>query len=202
MGININGNLLTNSFENSYGIGIKNRFRRVTPEMIDSVETPNFVVNSSGADSNGFYYIDGYTTVGGCGGAEGGVWVKIKNTEPWSYLFCTFTLTSTAACWGFNGGGYGGMTDTSGNMTCYSEGSGDWYFSDLCTDTFENSQYTRGCSACDNEVTNFMRYGTTKVLTVLSRRNNLSNLAGPKFGRSCTGTGSGAGTKISNIIIF
>lgn len=204
MGLIVGGNTIDSTTLTPDSGIYKQTFRKVTLDMIDSYEIPNSTLVYSQNDSNGFYTIKAYHNAGGCGGVESGVWVKIKTSIPWSRLVCDFTVKGSAACWGFNGNGYGAFTDSSGNMASYSTASGDIIFGPDATYSFENSSYTIKASACDNNADNFMRYNTSvdRTFTMFSRRNNLSNLAGPLHGRSCNSTGVDSYTIISNIYIF
>ena len=206
MGIIIGGNTLDSTSVTLEGSVMKRTLRKVTAAMIDSYEANNFTITSSGNDANGFYSISGYNTTGGCGGAEGGIWVKILNSIPWTYVFCTFTMGGTAACWGFMGNnGYGGLSNASGNLQAYSSTS-DFIFSLDSTNAFEKSQFTTKLSACDNNSDNFFhpsfQTGDPKIITVSARRNSNGTIAGPVHGRSCNSTGTGAYTTISNIYIL
>jgi len=205
MAININGNVIDSTVLTPDLSVYKNTFRKVTLDMIDSYEIPNSTLVYSQNDSNGFYTIKAYHNGGGCGSpAESGVWVKIKTSIPWSRVVCDFTVKGSAACWGFNGNGYGQFTDQSGNLQSYSTASGDIIFGPDAINAFENTAYTIKASACDNDANNFMRFNTSsdRTFTMFSRRNNLSNLAGPLHGRSCNSTGVDSYTIISNIYIF
>ena len=205
MAIDINGNILSSTTLTPDLAVYKRTFRKVTLDMIDSYEIPNSTLVYSQNDSDGFYTIKAYHNGGGCGNpAESGVWAKIKTSIPWTRVVCDFTVRGSAACWGFNGNGFGQFTDASGNLQGYSTAAGDIIFGPDATYSFQNSQFTIKASACDNDVTNFMRYdtGVDRTFTMFSRRNNLSNLAGPIHGRSCNSTGTDSYTIISNIYIF
>ena len=198
MGFNIGGSTLSSAMLTPDGVILPKTFRRVTNDMIDSVVNTNCTLLSQGNDSTGGYAISYQFNLGGCGGTESGLYVKIKNTITWSRIFCKFTNEGTAACWTFNQSGYGGIAP---NLASYSTGSGDIIFRPDASNSFENSAYTVQVGACDNEATNFMRFSGVKTFYMFMRRNN-SDIAGFGHGRSCNGTGAGSYCTISEIYIL
>jgi hypothetical protein len=198
MPFNIGGNILSSSMLTPDGVILPKNFKRVTSDMIDSVLNQNCTILSQGNDSSGGYAISYQFNNGGCGGTESGLHVRIKNNIPWSRVFCRFTNEGSAACWIFNQNGYGGVSP---NLASYNTGLGDIIYRWDSTNSFENTQFTVQTGACDNEATNFMRYGGVKSFYMFMRRNN-SNAAGVGHGRSCNGTGSEQNCTISEIYIL
>lgn len=198
MPYNIGGNTLSSSMLTPDGVILSKNFKRVTNDMIDSVVNQNCTILSQGNDSSGGYAISYQFNLGGCGGTESGLFVRIKNNIPWSRVFCRFTNEGSAACWVFNQNGYGGVSP---NLASYNTSLGDIVYRWDSTNAFENTQFNVQLSACDNEVTNFMRYGGVKSFYMFMRRND-SNIAGFGHGRSCNSTGGGSYCTISEIYIL
>jgi hypothetical protein len=198
MGFNIGGSTLSSSMLSPDGIILPKNFKRVTSDMIDSVVNTNCTLLSQGNDSTGGYAISYQFNLGGCGGTESGLYIKIKNTIPWSRIFCKFTNEGTAACWTFNQSGYGAIAP---NLASYNTGLGDIIFRWDASNAFENTQFNVQVGACDNEATNFMRYSGVKSFYMFMRRNN-GNIAGVGHGRSCNTTGAGSYCTISEIYIL
>ena len=195
MGFNIGGNTLLSTALTPEGVGTSKNFMRVTPDMIDSITySGTYSVNASGADSNGFYYLDFQHGNSGCDSS--GFSIKIKQQYNWSYLICKFYCEGYASCWNFNADGY----SPSSGMLSYNESLGDRIFDYV--NCFEYSQYQRKSNACDNENHNFMHggyaYSSSRSFYMLSRRNGTS-FAGPTHGRACNGP---AKTIVSEIYIF
>ena len=71
----------------------------------------------------------------------------------------------------------------------------------IISNSFENPAYNVQVAACDNEATNFMRFGGVKSFYMFMRRAN-SNPAGFGHGRSCSSTGAGSYCTISDIYIL
>lgn len=204
MPFNIGGQLLTSSMLGPSGQILSKTFTPVSASMVDSYEAPFVTITSSGNDANGMYQLTGYAQSGGCGNPnESGIWVKIKNTIPWTYVVCKFTVAGTASCWSFNNSGYGSFTDRSGNLYSYSSAAGDIIYRSNAINCFENTAYTVQPGACDNDASNFFRFAGTKSFYMLSRRNTSNNnVAGPIHGRSCNEVSGGATMTISEIYIF
>ena len=195
MGFDINGSLLTTSMLTPEGDIYGRRFRRVTTDMVSSIQnTAIGSVASYGNDSNGFFTVTYTHPVDGCGSS--GFSVTINSSISWSYLVCLFSLTGTSACWNFNCDGY----SPSSGMLSYSAGSGDVIFDYL--NCFENTAFVKKSSACDNNSDNFMHpsfaTASTRSFWMFSRRNGTA-AAGPTHGRAC---GQGGSTTISNIYIY
>jgi hypothetical protein len=195
MGYNIGGStLLSTSFEPA-GTIIQNTFRKVTLDMIDTVNINSLgSITASGNDSNGMYYVTYSHPADGC--VSSGFAVKIKSSIPWNYLVCKFYLTGGSACWNFNTDGY----SPSSGMLSYDVSAGDQIFAP--TNTFENATFVKKSSACDNEPNNFFHQSfnsaSFKQFSMFSRRNGTLS-AGPTHGRAC---GTGGITTISEIYIF
>jgi hypothetical protein len=198
MGFNIGGSTLSSSMLTPDGVILPKNFKRVTNDMIDSVVNTNCTILSQGNDSTVGYAISYQFNLGGCGGTESGLYVKIKNTIPWSRILCKFTNEGSAACWTFNQNGYGGLSP---NLASYNTSLGDVIFRLDALNSFENTQFNVQTGACDNEVTNFMRYSGVKSFYMFMRRND-SNIAGVGHGRSCNSTGAGSYCTISEIYIM
>jgi hypothetical protein len=198
MPFNIGGTTLSSSMLTPDGVILPKNFKRVTASMIESVVNQNCTIVAEGNDSTGGYEISYYFNLGGCGGTESGLYVLIKNTIPWNRVFCRFTNEGTAACWTFNQNGYGGVSP---NLASYNTSLGDIIFRPDASNSFENPAYTVQTGACDNEPTNFMRFGGVKSFYMFMRRAN-SNPAGVGHGRSCNGTGGGSYCTISDIYIM
>ena len=79
MGFNIGGSTLSSAMLTPDGVVLPKTFRRVTSDMIDSVVNTNCTLLSQGNDSTGGYAISYQFNLGGCGGTESGLYVKIKN---------------------------------------------------------------------------------------------------------------------------
>jgi hypothetical protein len=198
MPFNIGGTTLTSSMLTPDGIVLPKNFKRVTSSMIDSVVNQNCTILSEGNDSSGGYAISYQFNNGGCGGTESGLYVRIKNTIPWSRIFCRFLNEGFAACWSFNQNGFGGISP---NLASYNPSQGDIIFTKDAVNSFENPQYNIQLYACDNEPTNFMRFGGVKSFYLFMRRND-SNIAGFGHGRSCSSSGDGSYCTISEIYIL
>ena len=203
MGINIGGSLLTSSMLTPDGIVLPKTFRRVTNDMIDSVNNYNCTITSQGNDSTGGFSISYYMNNGGCGGPDSGLYCLIKSGYTWTRIFCKFTNNGTASCWVFNQNGYGGVAP---NLASYNTSLGDIIFRWDATNSFQNTQYNVQVSACDNEPTNFMHgsyaSGDPKTFYMFMRRNLDGNKSGFGHGRSCTGTGASQNCTISEIYIL
>ena len=198
MGFNIGGSTLSSAMLTPDGVVLPKTFRRVTSDMIDSVVNTNCTLLSQGNDSTGGYAISYQFNLGGCGGTESGLYIKIKNTISWSRIFCKFTNEGTAACWTFNQSGYGAIAP---NLASYNAGLGDIIFRWDALNAFENTAYNVQVGACDNEATNFMRFSGVKSFYMFMRRND-GNIAGVGHGRSCNTTGAGSYCTISEIYIL
>lgn len=195
MGFDIGGKILSSTALSPDAAILKNSFRRVTTEMIDSINYGGtYSVNASGTDSSGGYYLDFQHGNSGCDSS--GFAIKIKSIYQWSYLICKFYCEGYASCWNFNADGY----SPSSGMLTWSAAAGDLLFDGV--NSFELSQFTKQSNACDNDSTNFMHGGyavsSSRSFYMLSRRNGTSS-AGPTHGRACNGP---AKTIVSEIYIF
>jgi hypothetical protein len=195
MGFNVGGNTLSTTGLTPDGVVISKTFRRVTYDMIDTVNySGTYSVTASSNDSNGFYYLDFNHGNGGCDSS--GFAIKIKPQYNWSYLVCKYYCEGYASCWNFNADGY----SPSSGMSSYSEGSGDRIYDYL--NCFENAVFTRQSSACNNDSSNFMHgsfaTSSSRSFYMFSRRNGTSS-AGPTHGRACNYLGK---TIVSEIYIF
>ena len=161
MGFNIGGSILSSAMLTPDGIILPKVFRNVTANMIDSVANQNCTILSQGNDSSGGYAISYQFDLGGCGGADSGLYVKIINTIPWSRIFCKFTNNGTASCWVFNQNGYGGLAP---NLATYNTSLGDIIFRWDSVNSFENIAYTVQTAACDNAAENFMRFSGIVII--------------------------------------
>jgi hypothetical protein len=178
----------------------------VTNSLVDGVFTTG-MTNTTNGDVNGSYVYQGTIDLGGCGGNNSAVFIRLKDTIPWNYLTCFFEMTGTSSCWGFNGGsnGYTEVTPSNpniipgGNLEFYDPYKGDRIFGG--NGTFAgNPNYTLKLSACDNSPDNFFRFNTYKSFYVTSRRKSQQELAGPFASRSCNTTGFYI--RISQIYIY
>jgi len=178
----------------------------VTNSMVDAVITTGMTTTING-NVDGSYVYQGTINLGGCGGNNSAVFVRLKDTIPWTKITCFFEMNGTAACWSFMGGS--GFTEVSpattglvggGNIEQYNASLGDRIFRDNGT-FISNPAYVAQWSACDNNADNFFRFNDYKSFWTTGRRKDPSNgLAGIFHSRSCNGTGSYI--KISNIFIF
>jgi hypothetical protein len=201
MPFNIGGSTLTSSMLTPDGVILPKTFKRVTNDMVDTVYNQNCTITSQGNDSTGGYSISYYFLLGGCGGTESGLYFTIKNTIPWSRIFCKFTNNGGAACWTFNQNGYGGISP---NLASYNTSLGDIIFTVDAVNSFQSASITVQPNACDNASTNMMgggNQGDPKTFYMFMRRNS-SSIAGVGHGRSCNGTGSGQNCTISEIYIM
>ena len=195
MGFDIGGKILSSKLLTPDSTLYGHRFRYVTANMVDAVNTSGTSsIISSGNDSNGRYKLSFQHSNSGCDSS--GFAIKIKKDIEWSYLMCDFYMEGTASCWNFNCDGY----SPSSGMLSWDSASGDLFMDSF--NSFELSQYTKKSSACDNNSDNFMHSGyytgSNRGFTMLSRRNG-TLYAGPTHGRACNGSGV---TNVTNIIIF
>jgi len=195
MGFDIGGKILSSEIVTPDGTLYGQRFRRVTANMVDSVQTSGTgTIISAGNDSNGYYRMQYNHQNAGCDSS--GFAIKIERDIEWSFLMCDFYLEGGASCWNFNTDGY----SPSSGMLGWSSSSGDLFMDSF--NSFELPQFTPKSSACDNDSTNFLHggfiVGANRGFTMLSRRNGTS-YAGPTHGRACNCSGL---TIVSNIIIF
>lgn len=178
--------------------------RRVTSSEVYQVVTTGGTVLSTGDDNDGFF-VSFQHDQAGCGAAESGVFVEIKDFITWTYVSMEFYLTGTAACWSFNNGdrATGIGNSGTGNLLSFNSTLDRVHKSVNC---FELPQFTLQMSACDNNSNNFFNnayhVGSFKTFRINRRRNVNGNRAGPMHGRSCNTTGSGSVTLIRNIWVW
>ena len=194
MGFNIGGKTLVSSALTPDGVILNKTLRRVTADMIETVNyAGTYSVSASGNDSGG-YYLDFNHGNGGCDSS--GFAIKIKSQYNWSYLVCKYYCEGYASCWNFNADGY----SPSSGMLTWNSGAGDQLYDSV--NAFENAQFQKKSNACDNDNTNFMHgsfaVASTRSFYMLSRRNGTSS-AGPTHGRACNYLGK---TIVSEIYIF
>jgi hypothetical protein len=194
MGFNIAGNTLSSTALSPDGSILNKSFRRVTADMIETTNySGTYSLNSYG-NNDGGYYLDFQHGNTGCDNS--GFAIKIKSQYNWSYLVCKFYCEGYASCWNFNADGYSAAS----GMLNWDSASGDRIFDFL--NCFENTQFTKKSSACDNDSSNFMHgsfaTSSTRSFYMLSRRNGTSS-AGPAHGRACNYLGR---TIVSEIYIF
>ena len=189
------------------GVHYNQKATLVTNSMIDAVITTGMTTTVNG-DVNGSYVYQGTLDLGGCGNPNSAVFVRLKDTIPWTKITCFFEMNGTASCWTFMGGnsGTGEVVPSTtglipgGNIEGFNLSLGDRIFRDNGT-FISNPSYAVKLSACDNNADNFFRFNDYKSFWVTTRRKNISNgLAGVFHSRSCNQTGKYI--KISNIFIF
>lgn len=181
----------------------------VTNSLVDAVITTGMTTTING-DVDGRYVYQGTINLGGCGNPNSAVFVRLKDTIPWTKITCFFEMTGTAACWAFMGGSSGAGSGevnpatagliAGGNLEQYNSALGDRVFRDNGT-FVSNPAYAVKWSACDNDANNFFRFNDYKSFWCTGRRKDVSNgLAGIFHSRSCNATG--VYIRISNILIF
>ena len=195
MGFNIGGNILSSKSVTPDHTLYGKRFRKVTLDMIDTVNTSGTgTISNSNNDANGYYTLTYLHQNSGCDSS--GFAIKIKQDIEWSYLICDFYMEGVASCWSFNQDGYGPTT----GMLSWDSNQGDLFWDPF--NSWDLPQYSVKTFACDNNSDNFMHgsfaTGANRGFTIRSRRNGTS-YAGPAHGRACNGGGT---TIVSNIILF
>lgn len=179
---------------------------RITTADVYSITTYNMTTTLS-EDVDGGFQFQGYHTASGCGGADTGVLILLRDTIAWTKMCFKFEGTGTAACWSFMNtanGNYGGSTGTpTGNMLDYNASFDRVYDNYLTWEVTAYQTHDR-TYACDNNADNFFRFnsGEYKAFRMTRRRNVGAGLAGIHHGRSCNSTGSGSATKISDIFVW
>ncbi len=181
----------------------------VTTEYINSLNTTGATVLSQSYDTDNGYTVTIQHDLAGCGGAETGFFIEIKDPFPWRNMSCRFRLLGGAACWSFmntGGSNYGTAAGSSGTgyMLSYSEAAGDRIIRTyLAQDDPQFATHDK-VFACDNDTNNFMRYNTGEYrsFTMVRRRNVNGSLAGVHHGRSCNSTGGGSITIVDQIRIW
>jgi hypothetical protein len=203
MPYNIGGATLSSSMLTPDGIILPKTFRRVTNDMIDSVNNYNCTITSQGNDSTGGFFISYYFNNAGCGGPDSGLYCLIKSQYTWSRILCKFENGGTASCWGFNLDTHGNVSP---NLLSYNTSQGDIIFRWDAINSFQNTSFAVQTNACDNDPSNFMHNsystGDPKTFYMFMRRNLNGNKSGFGHGRSCSGTGPVNYTTISEIYIL
>lgn len=176
----------------------------VTDSMIDAVITTG-ITTTVNEDVNGSYVYQGTMDLSGCGNPNSALFIRLKDTIPWSKITCFFEMNGTASCWAFMGGP-GGISPATpglisgGNLETFNKSKGDKIFNDNGT-FVSNPAFTEKWNACDNAANNFFRFNDFKSFYSTGRRKNVSSgLAGIFHQRSCNQTGKFI--RISNIFIF
>lgn len=202
MPFNVGGDTLNSSMIGPNGLMLSKNFRKITPDLIDSVYTYGGQIITQGADSNGLYTITFQYDNAGCGTPDSGFGVFIKDVIPWTRVVCRFSVTGTASCWSINQSGFGG---TAPNLESYNASLGDIIYTVDALNSFNVGSFQVKTYACDNDSTNFMhggyQTGDPKTFYIFSRRSNTTSLSGPAFGRSCTSTGAGSRCTLSEIYV-
>lgn len=171
---------------------------KITNSLVDSVVTTGSPTVITNGDVNGFYEYKATINTTGCGNPDTTIFIKLKDTIPWTAMTCYFEMDGVASCWTFNQSG--------GNMQNYSESAGDRIFNDVNAFS-SNANFVKQLTACDNEPTNFFHgsYATggsnsVKSFWLTSRRIQNGSLSGPYHYRSCND--SGRYIYIKDIFIF
>jgi hypothetical protein len=179
----------------------------VSSAYVNSVNITGGTVLSQGNASNGGFAVSFQHNLGGCGGAESGIFVELKDTIAWTGISFRMTLIGQAACWSFaNSPGYGLVPgfNTTGNLSTYDTSQGDQISISYLAQQTPPFNTHDPVYACDNNADNFMNFNTStyRYFTMKRRRNVNGSLAGIATGRSCNSTGSGSITIIDNIFIW
>lgn len=170
----------------------------ITPDLIDSVITDTTGRTSytvtTGSDGGAVVTVTMSLNSANTCASNNGVRIAIKDFVRWTGIHCTYTSTGVASCWGWSGNnGYGsGLTSPTGNLSGYSEASGDFTYNEF--NVWNLPQFRKYFSACDNNSDNYMHsnyaVGSSRGFTMFSRRSTMASLAGPSHGRTCSGTGT------------
>lgn len=180
------------------------RARKVTGSDIASITLYNVTMTKNVDEQEGFVF-EGYHTATGCGGADSGILILLKDTIPWTKMCFKWEGTGTASCWSYCVSAHGASTGTpNGNMLSYSEGSGDRVSDCYLTYDVTTFQTHDKQQACDNATDNFFisNGGVYRRFRMTRRRNVNGQLAGIHHGRSCNSAGTGSVTRISEIFIW
>jgi hypothetical protein len=178
---------------------------------VNSISTTGGTILSQGNDANGGYFIQFQHDVGGCGGADSGVYIELKDTTPnWTWISCRFQLSGSASCWSFSNsvgvGNFGSGVGISGtaNLLAYDTTGGDKLSNGYLSYNDPAFATHNPTYACDNNADNFFIYntGVYRRLTMTRRRNVGAGLAGIHHGRSCNSTGGGSVTIIDQIRVW
>ena len=170
----------------------------VTPDLIDSVVTDTSGRTTysitTGSDGGAVVTVTMNLDSANTCNSNNGVVVLIKDFIKWTGVHCSFTSTGAASCWGWNGNnGYGvGLSTPTGNLSTYNEALGDVTYGEF--NVWNLPQFRKYFSACNNNADNYMhgsfQVGSSRGFTMFSRRSNLSSLAGPSHGRTCSSNGT------------
>lgn len=179
---------------------------RITMDRVNSVAVTGATLLSQTHVDGGYEALFRHD-LAGCGSADSGFYIELKDFIPWTRVSVEFWVMGSASCWSFmNSSAYGGAVGASGtgNILNYDESQGD-----RCIKTFKAQEDPAYSShnkvyACDNNADNFMRYdtGIYRRCTFVRRRNVNGSLAGVHHGRSCSSTGSSALTLVKNIYVW
>lgn len=180
----------------------------VSSGYVNSVQITGGTILNQGNDAGGGFSVSFQHNNGGCGGADSGIFVELKDTFAWKYISCRISVIGSASCWSFSNSGsaYGVISGYpgTGNLYDYDPAQGDTFVRSYLS--VNDSPYTTHSkvTACDNDADNFFRFNTDvyRGFTMVRRRNVNGSLAGIHTGRSCNGTGSGAVTVIDQIRIW
>lgn len=143
-----------------------------------------------------------------CGEPRGSAEFYLKmNSLPSNFTYLNYTATisaNTAACWAFNQGDSSGGVGYTNSLNIPQHGGCLDYSQSLdpirfLSNSFDNIQYTKQMSACDNDDSNFMRFAVVKTFTVRRRVNKSAASFGVWSSRGCHDT-NGTVT-ISNIFV-
>ena len=179
----------------------------VSSGYVNSVQTLGGTVISQGDDSNGGFTVSFQHNNGGCGGAESGIFVELKDTFAWKSISCRISVIGAASCWSFsNSSGYGVISGypATGNLYDYDATQGDSFLRTYLSVNDSPYNTHNKVYACDNNADNFFiaNTGVYRYFTMVRRRNVNGSLAGIHHGRSCNGTGAGNITVIDQIRIW
>jgi hypothetical protein len=182
------------------------RSTKVTSSMINSISITGGTITAQGdTGKNGAFSITFRHDVSGCGGADSGISIILKDVIPWTRIGFDWEGNGVASCWSFmntNGGNFGAATgNTTGNLLAYGQPNDTIINSYLTWEVPAYQSHDR-VYACDNDANNFFRFnsGEYKKFRMVRTRDTSGNLAGLHHGRSCNSTGSF--TIIKNIYIW
>ena len=178
----------------------------VTSDLVNSVTTTGGTIMSQGnTGPKGGYTITFRHDLGGCGSADSGILILLKDNFSWNRMSFDWEGNGTAACWSFmHTSGFGSATGTvNGNMSPLDSICVDAILNPVLTWEVPAYQSHNRVYACDNNADNFFRFNSSdykKFRMLRTRIADTSSLAGIHHGRSCNSTG--AFTIIKNIHIW
>jgi hypothetical protein len=177
----------------------------VTNDLVNSVTTTGGTIMSQGdTGPKGGYTITFRHDLSGCGGADSGILILLKDNFSWTRMAFDWEGNGVASCWSFmHTSGFGSATGTvNGNMTVLNSVKVDAILNPVLTWEVPAYQSHNRVYACDNNANNFFRFNSSdyKKFRMLRTRDTSGNLAGIHHGRSCNSTG--AFTIIKNIHIW